>query len=285
MLFNLFNKPLPPNPNAKGYFLGLGLNRVDPAAYGGWGGELAACQNDIRDLLRVTTLGARWMLPSVLFDRNATIAVTEIAYRQLANQAQPGDLVIITHSHHGGQFKDLDDDEDDGLDETLVLYDGQVPDDVHKSWLARFAAGVRVVLIVDTCHSQTIARAASPLPNLTMPRPRAKAMPREVAAHAGDLQQGSIRELRAAHPAPRQIAASVITLAACKDSQTAMDGERNGEFTGALLKVVAGKDAVSSYGDLIRRARRYCPNQAPQIMLDGPSKHADAFSKQRPFTL
>src|SRR5205085_3464408 len=82
--------------------------------------------------------------------------------QRLAEAAQPGDLVVIAHSHHGGQFRDRSRDESDGLDETLVLFDAQVVDDLHYAWLARFRAGVRVVLVFDTCHSQTVARLAPP---------------------------------------------------------------------------------------------------------------------------
>lgn len=280
LISSLWSKPLKPNPNAKGYFLGIGLNRVNPEAYGGWAGELVACHNDVQCLRNAITLGKRWQSPMVLFDAAATAKAVEIAYRQLGEQAQPGDLVVSVRSSHGGQFKDSNKDEADGLDETLCLYDGQVPDDVHASWLAYFKPGVRVVLITDTCHSQTVARGA--VPSLAeIERPRVKTMPRDVAEYAGDLQEGKIRGLRAAaNTAP--IVASVVSLAACKDSQVAMDGDRNGQFTAALLSVWG---EASSYSDFIRRARRYCPDQTPQIELLGPQKHVDAFAKQKPFTL
>jgi hypothetical protein len=288
---SIWSKPLKPNPNAKGYFLGIGLNRVNPEAYGGWAGELVACHNDVQCLRNAITLGRRWQSPMVLFDAAATAKAVEIAYRQLAFQAQPGDLVVRVQSAHGGQFKDSNKDEADGLDETMCLYDGQVPDDVHASWLAYFKAGVRVVLITDTCHSQTIARGAQVEKAITecVPMLRPKTVPvfhkdypnenfRDVVS---DLQEGKIRGLRAAtNTAP--IVASVVSLAACKDSQTAMDGDRNGQFTAGLLSVWG---EASSYSDLIHRARRYCPDQTPQIELIGPQKHVDAFAKQKPFTL
>jgi hypothetical protein len=36
-------------------------------------------------------------------------------------------------SGHGGQVKDTDGDEEDGLDETLCLWDGQCADDFLRS--------------------------------------------------------------------------------------------------------------------------------------------------------
>ena len=37
-------------PEHKGMSLHIGLNRVDPAHYAGWNGELVACENNARDM-------------------------------------------------------------------------------------------------------------------------------------------------------------------------------------------------------------------------------------------
>ena len=37
-------------PKAKALSLHLGLNAVDPVHYGGWSGELAACERDATDM-------------------------------------------------------------------------------------------------------------------------------------------------------------------------------------------------------------------------------------------
>jgi hypothetical protein len=67
---------------------------------------------------------------------------------------RPDDLLVVSLSGHGGQAEDLNGDEEDKLDETICLWDGQMIDDDVMSILDQLPAGLRVLLITDTCHSQ-----------------------------------------------------------------------------------------------------------------------------------
>ena len=73
-----------------------------------------------------------------------------------------GDILLLTYSGHGGQIPDVTGEETDKLDETWCLYDGQLIDDEMYLELSRFAAGVRVLVFSDSCHSGTVVRAAPP---------------------------------------------------------------------------------------------------------------------------
>jgi len=84
--------------------------------------------------------------------------------------SQPGDKVLLYYSGHGAQIDDLDGDEEDGLDETLVPYDtgvggdittNQLSDDEIAELLAPLADR-RLTMIIDACHSGTITRNLRP---------------------------------------------------------------------------------------------------------------------------
>jgi hypothetical protein len=110
----------------------------------------------------------------VLQDSSATSVAVRAALDDLARRAQPGDTVFVAFSGHGTQiadrfsFPDLHvepGDEADSDDEALVLYDSQVQaprsfltDDEMAFRLSRFAKGVCVVLLLDTCHAAGMTR-------------------------------------------------------------------------------------------------------------------------------
>jgi len=49
-------------------------------------------------------------------------------------------------------------DEEDRSDETWVAYDRQIVDDELYALWGKFAAGVRIFVLSDSCHSGTVAR-------------------------------------------------------------------------------------------------------------------------------
>ena len=118
--------------------------------------------------------------------------------RSAAKQLRRGDLFFLTYSGHGGQVPDVTGEEDDKKDETWCLYDGQLIDDELYFELSRFAAGVRILVLSDSCHSGTVTREAPPPPGDDSRTQRPKLMPRRSAmrtyrdhqAFYDKLQQG-----------------------------------------------------------------------------------------------
>jgi len=83
------------------------------------------------------------------------------AIKWLIAGAQPGDSLFFHFSGHGGQVPDLDGDESDGLDETIMPVDfeakGQIIDDeLHVLMVKPLPAGVRLTAVFDCCHSGTV---------------------------------------------------------------------------------------------------------------------------------
>eukprot|EP01012_Entosiphon_sulcatum_P007920 TRINITY_DN14149_c0_g1_i1.p1 TRINITY_DN14149_c0_g1~~TRINITY_DN14149_c0_g1_i1.p1 ORF type:complete len:470 (-),score=98.53 TRINITY_DN14149_c0_g1_i1:148-1518(-) len=81
--------------------------------------------------------------------------------RWLVQGAKPGDSLFLGYSGHGSQLKDLDGDEVDGKDETLVPLDfasaGEITDDEMFDILVKnLPQGAQLTAIADCCHSGTV---------------------------------------------------------------------------------------------------------------------------------
>ena len=245
-----------PKPNALSVH--IGLNAVSAAHYEGWSGELNACEFDANDMAAIAK--AKSMKSTVLLTKKATRANVLAGMRGAAKALKTGDLFFMSYSGHGGQVPDVNGDEDDKQDETWCLYDGQLIDDELYFELSKFAAGVRLLVLSDSCHSGTITRAA-PVP-VTIPGQRPKLMPASVAMRTYREHQAFYDKLQldvakaagksAVDPdtALANVAAStrltaivkdfkpaVLLISGCQDKQTSMDGAHSGAFTDQLLRV------------------------------------------------
>jgi hypothetical protein len=199
---------------------------------------------------------------------------------------------------------DIDGDEPDKKDETWCLFDGQLIDDELYFALSQFKAGVRIIVLSDSCHSGTVTRAFPPPP----PEPHSKRMPPEIGnrvyeAHKAfydDLQSGvakaagrttvdpdaALAQIGAAGHATALVGKfhpAVVLISGCQDNQTSMDGEHNGAFTGQLLSVWNHGKFAGNYGSFHARIRAGMPSsQSPNLFTLGD---ASAFLAQVPFSV
>jgi Caspase domain len=152
--------------------LHIGLNAVSPAHYGNWSGELAACEADANDMQAIAK--AQGMKTTLLLTAKATRAAVLAAMRAAAKALKSGDFFFLTYSGHGGQVADVTGEELDRKDETWCLFDGQLIDDELYMELSRFATGVRILVLSDSCHSGTVTREIvpvhAPVPGTGRPR-------------------------------------------------------------------------------------------------------------------
>jgi hypothetical protein len=290
-------------PTAKAISLHIGLNAVSAAAYSGWDGPLAACEFDAHDMAAIAKI--QGMKSTVLLTKKATRAHALTAMRSAAKALKAGDLFFLTYSGHGGQVRDTNGDEPDGQDETWCLYDGQLIDDELYFELSRFVAGVRILVLSDSCHSGSVTRAIPPPPP---PGMRPKAMPpavamrvyREHAAFYDKLQADVIKaagkktvdpdaalaQVGAAATATALVGKfnpAVVLISGCQDNQTSMDGDHNGAFTEQVLKVWNNGGFKGGYASFHARVRSLLPpSQSPNLFTLGK---ASAFLKQTPFTV
>ena len=141
---------------AQGYSLHLGLNGVDAAKYNGWAGTLAGCVNDANAMQSICA--AQGFTTQVLLNEQATSDAILGGIGQAAYNLQPGDTFVLSYSGHGGQVPDTTGDSPNGLDDTWVAYDRMVlGHELYNLW-SQFAAGVKIEVYSDSCHSGTVVR-------------------------------------------------------------------------------------------------------------------------------
>jgi metacaspase-1 len=278
---------------ALGISLHVGLNRVDPAHYQGWDGELTACEFDANDM-RAIAEGQGFEARSLL-TKEATSDAVLAAIERAAGELDQGDLFLCTYSGHGGQVPDRNgEDEEDRSDETWVAYDRQIVDDELYALWSRFAPGVRIFVLSDSCHSGTVVRdieAKVPDPVSTRQKaaaesPRYRALPRDVMiatyranARLYDAIQERLPGAERADPA-----ATVLLISGCRDDQLSLDGFSNGLFTENLRAVWADGAWEGGHAEFREAIRARMPaKQQPNYLRVGADN--PGFEQQKPFTI
>lgn len=281
----------------KGFSLHLGLNQVNPAHYQDgdgrpWDGALNACEADARDM-EALAKKRKFKTRRLLLTAEATADAVIASLREAARALSSGDLFLLTYSGHGGQVPDLNHDEEvlpsgqqDRMDETWVLYDRQLVDDELYTLWATFKAGVRILVLSDSCHSGTVVRALPPSLMGLPPGSRFRRMPAPVAERTFKAHRKLYADVQAANPTAEKsvVKASVLLISGCQDNQFSLDGDRNGLFTGTLKQVWNNgkfKGTYRAFRDQI--VARMPETQTPNYFVVG--KPNPRFEAQRPFAI
>jgi len=277
---------------AKGMALTIGLNSVDPKHYGGWSGDLNACEADARDMAEIAK-SMKFKI-STLLTKSATRKNVASKISGAAKALKTGDMFMLSYSGHGGQLPDLNNDEPDAEDETWCLYDGELVDDELYDFFSKFKPGVRILVFSDSCHSGTVVKMAYYGGSLTtgagMSAPSGtgyRFMPSDVALRTYRdnkvfydriLGNPKIKE------APEKVKASVLLISGCQDNQLSSDGDFNGLFTSQLLKVWKHSAFKGDYRKFHKDiVKRMPPDQTPDYFRTG--KTNPMFEAQKPFTI
>jgi hypothetical protein len=251
------------NTMAKALALLVGLKRVDPTCYGGWDGTggCLGCELDVDNMESILSpLGYEIkILKTAEATRDGILASL---YRASENTAK-GDIFVFYYSGHGGQQPDLNGDEVDGKDETLVAYDREVIDDKIHEALTRFKSGVRVVMISDSCNSGSNyrGRMTVPLNNEAIFMPLARESNKRVNINAQLIHLGGCRD---GFFSEGYQGGGAFTMALCRAWQ-------NGTFTGTF------KELHEKICELITTSQKPQYNEYGQV--------ADAFREQRAFAV
>jgi hypothetical protein len=202
--------------------------------------QLRGSANDIETAAQIlqTRFGFEPNHIRKLINENATRSAILDALNELVKNSGPDDWIYIHFSGHGSQTDDLNGDEKDGLDETLVPYDGRtgvgdkaVPDIIDDELgeiLGRFRTR-NVVVVLDCCHSGTGTRGITLFAKRSIPK---------------DTRTEIYRSLQ---PTTRAVvpltAQRHILLSGAAADQPALDGPIDNQYRGifsfALMKTLA----------------------------------------------
>jgi hypothetical protein len=230
----------------KGYAIVLGLNHVDPSHYDGWDGALAQPENDAVAIHKIASDNG--LISKIFLGNDVTRDNVITSIRAASRKLTGGDFLFVYYSGHGGQLPDMDGDEEDGLDETWCLFDGELIDDeLHLLW-SEFKKDVRILVISDSCHSGTVTKA--PVGESEPEGCVKKEMPMEYVRKTylknKSFYDNLALELMEAGANEKEVQAGVLLISGCRDEQSsyAFIFDENSAFTTALLKVLRTKPSI-----------------------------------------
>ncbi|MBC6489559.1 caspase family protein [Flavihumibacter stibioxidans] len=304
---------------SRGISLHIGLNRVDISQYPGYTiPDLSGCINDANSM-RDIAVQCGFSTTDQLLDGQATAMNVLQKINEASSQLCSGDIFLLTYSGHGSQVPDETGEEEDGMNETWVLYDRQLIDNELYTCWQKFAAGVRIFVSSDSCHSGSMVRMlllnymnennpgkrairkafsesdivqfskrleAHPSRSLLV-GPARKSIP--IAASLQNYVKNkalyqNIQFLTRNAKAANEFPASLIYISGCQDNQLSGDGATNGVFTGRLLTVWNNGAFNGHYKTFYDNIIADMPSdQTPNYMTLG--SNLASFEAQKPFTI
>jgi hypothetical protein len=237
--------------------------------------------NDVETMREILT--TRWgFLPrniTMLTDENATHDKILAALTEIVAVSNPVDTMYFHYSGHGSQVQDLNGDEDDGLDETLVPQDGRTEGvrDIVDDELDVIFSKLRTrnaVVVLDSCHSGTATRSFDI---------RARSVPQDLRV---DLYRTGVTGTTT-----RGIAAPkgsrFVAIGAAADNEEALDGPIEGSYHGfftyalAHALTTAGNSATpheifaAVTRELARIQTTFGRTSMPEPQMEGPAEAFD----------
>ncbi|SCU85057.1 LAMI_0C09978g1_1 [Lachancea mirantina] len=231
---------------------------------------LRGCINDARNMFNflTTRYGYRAEDIVILTDDQQQMMSVPLraniirAMQWLVRDAQPNDALFLHYSGHGGQTKDLDGDEEDGMDDVIYPVDFEaqghiVDDEMHDIMVKPLPPGVRLTALFDSCHSGTVldlpytysTKGVVKEPNIwknvgqdglqaamAYATGNGGALFKSLGSlvstvsnrvGAGEIDRERIRQIKFSP-------ADIIMFSGSKDSQTSADAFENGQATGAM---------------------------------------------------
>jgi hypothetical protein len=227
------------------------------------GSNLTGCVNDANNWK--AALEQRGFTVRQLLNSKATKDAMYRGIRQLVEEAQRGDTVVITYSGHGSWIPDHDGDEIDGRDEVLCPYDiaqnRPLTDDELYNLFEERQPGVRIVFIADSCHSGSVIRVAPAPAEATGYRYRFLAPERFLPTERLAVAERRARRVPAGIPRPF----GGLLLSGCQDWEYSFDAvfnrRPNGAFTYFALKALDALPQNATCGDWYKVIRESLPSE------------------------
>jgi hypothetical protein len=246
--------------------------------------DLQGCINDVTNVRSVlkTFFGFENTDIRVLTDSRATRKNILSRLEKMVRNAVTGDYLIFHFSGHGSQIRDREGDElADHMDELICPCDmnwddGFISDDMFSDILKHLKKGVRMEILLDSCHSGTGTRDLMPI--LTSGRSDVRFSHYRYLKPPADIECRYLGDEETLKPSKsfstdKEITLNHILWAGCKDNQTSadalIDGNYNGAFSYYFCKHVRESGGNISRAELYTRVKNSLKfnhfSQVPQL--------------------
>ena len=239
------------------YAVCVGVNEYD-TSYIPSKNWLDGCVKDAKNISAAIVERGEWEEANVTVLTNsfATKVAIREAITNIAGVAKSGDTFLFSHSSHGYSY--ADDDGNYTVDTGICAYDDDYEDWELAADLAQFASGVKVVVMVDACHSGGLFKQSKKSARVANSKTKAKASASSAGFCLAANASAAIDAIRAAEPKRRGAKNAKITsgeigwITAAEYNQYSWDDYygRGGEFTLAALDGwESGRCDDDGYGD------------------------------------
>jgi len=246
--------------------------------------DLQGCINDVTNVRSVlkTFFGFENTDIRVLTDRRATKQNILARFEKMVRNAVSGDYLIFHFSGHGSQIRDREGDElADHMDELICPSDmnwddGFISDDIFSDILQQLKKGVRMEILLDSCHSGTGTR--DMMPYMTSGQSDVNFSHYRYLKPPADIECRYLGDEERLKPAKsfstdKEITLNHVLWAGCKDNQTSadalIDGNYNGAFSYYFCKHIRDSGGIISRADLYTRVKNSLKfnhfSQVPQL--------------------
>ncbi len=258
--------------------------------------DLQGCINDVTNVRSVlkTFFGFGNSEIRVLTDSRATKNNIITRLDRMVKTAVSGDYLIFHFSGHGSQIRDRDGDElADHMDELICPYDmnwddGFISDDSLSEILQQLKKGVKMEIILDSCHSGTGTR---DIPIFTLDseisadRRKHRYLRPPVDIECRFLGDEEILKPAKSFRTDREITLNHVLWAGCKDNQTSedafIDGHFNGAFSYYFCKHIRESEGNISRAELFTRVKNSLKfndfSQVPQLECKASLRQENIF--------
>jgi hypothetical protein len=207
--------------------------------------DLQGCINDVTNVRSVlkTFFGFSNSEIRVLTDNRATKKNILSRLDKMVKSAVNGDFLIFQFSGHGSQIRDREGDElSDHMDEIICPYDmnwddGFISDDMLGEILRELKKGVKMEILLDSCHSGTGTRDIIRFPlsaELSWQSSKNRYLSPPVDIECRYLGEEDLLKPARSFTTDKEIIMNHILWAGCKDNQTSADALIDGNYNGAF---------------------------------------------------
>ncbi len=275
---------------AKGISIHIGMNYFDPEHYNGNDGQLRTCEKDCLDMQELA-VSQNFDASIIFLNEEGTRDAVSQAIADASEKLVSGDMLFVSYSGHGASIPDVNGDEEDGKDESWCLFDGFFLDDELYALWTRFAEGVRIMVVSDSCHSGTVVKSApgenaeDMIVSKNFPEGEAKKV---YLAHKGFYQK---IKAEAVASKDKEVKASVKLIAGCQDIESSyvLPQDENSLLTKELNRVWDAGQFVGgtpAFFEEIRESVKAIASenriyQEPNLFDVG--KTNESFNSQKPF--